>query len=248
MKILVVGNSNVGTLVRAYSGIQNDKGHEFCFFSVPGGTGPALRFRDSVLELIPGSEHAVHKAYSFPSGCFDGEYKKYDAIIISALGYICGGFSYDYSIMTRNYTILDEVVDGFCPRFVSLEEQKFLFYKFLDRQSGFHFLRDLLQSDYSGKVILQKFPRLSAACINNNNWKPSLRIKNIDAMYSRYLKWLDEYIGEYSRYGQFTLLDDPLVDYVNGVYTPISLMEADGAHANSAFGKIIFDQIYSQIS
>lgn len=247
MKILVVGNSNVGTLVRAYSSVQNDKGHEFCFFSVPGGTGPALRFRENVLELIPGSEHAVHKAYSFPAGGFNGEYKKYDVIVVSALGYICGGYSYDYSIMTRNYTILDEVIEGFHTRFVSLDEQKFLFYKFLERQSGFRFLRDLLQSDYSGKIIIQKFPRLSEACINNSSWKPSLRIKNIDVMYSRYLNWLDEYIAGYSKYGHFKLLDDPVIDYVNGVFTPIGLMESDGAHANLIYGKIIFEQIFKEI-
>lgn len=248
MKVLIVGNSNVGTLIRGYKEYNFTDMIDFTFYSVPGGTGPALRFEGELLKLIPGSENAKYRAYSYPIDSYLGDYQSYDAILVSALGYICGGYGYDKSILSRNYSINDQLKEGVDLRFVSLEEQKFIFWEFLNKQHGFIFLKDLLVSDYKGKVFVQKFPNLSESCLDNNSWKPSQLIENIGDTYGRYLAWLDEYFELYSKYGDFTILYASSVNYIKKFFTPRHLMEVDGSHGNFEYGRIILEDFICRLT
>lgn len=241
MKILVAGNSQAGALHLALTGglITTTDGVEIDFYVVPGGTGPTFAIDDGKLKVTAFNEKFPPRMD--PPDTAAKPITGYDAILVSALGYVDGGFAYQNPIVSQG------LVAEFGPKqdapLVSQSCLEDVVSHGLFIQAGFVFLRNLCR-DYSGRIIVQPFPNLSELLLSREDW--TIRKSYEDhAGFSRFLsaardralrKWCDAWGAE--------LLDHPDPAFVAAGFTPRHLMrDSDGLHPQPEYGAMVLRQL-----
>lgn len=248
MKILVAGNSQAGALRLAVtSGLLGGAGairpH---FFVVPGGTGPQFILKDR--RLIVTSFNEKFPPYTDPAEISKPLIDDYDAIIVSALGYVDGGFLYLNAITHQGYLAEFRPRLGIPDRPL-LSETVFteVVKTALLLQPGFVFLK-ALAGEFRGRILVQPFPYSSSYLTEREDWE--LRRLYEDFLgFNRFLfRVRDVLLREICDDLGVELLPPPDPAWAVNAFTPRELMrESDGVHPMPEYGAMVLRQIALQL-
>jgi hypothetical protein len=249
VKILVAGNSQAGALKLAYDAHPDILGAagKLYFFVVPGGHGPYLTVRNDRMVV----EMAIKDSppYAAPAETPDMAVSEFDAVVISALGYVDGGFRFDNQI-TRMAALAEfqpkgevesaELVSDRCYREMIVQS--------LRSQHGFRFAK-ALRENYAGRIIVQPFPYSSEEMLSHEDW--GLRQRYADPVGAHRFFSAEKDVA-LARLGQeltFELLDYPCRDWATDFLTPASLMRSsDCLHPTPEYGAMVLRQIRDRLS
>lgn len=243
MKVLIAGNSQVGPLKVAHSAGSYDpsSGIVFEFYAVPGALGPSFDICDDRLKPI--KFNAEYPPYATPAAK-ETPLSTYDAVVVSALGYVDGGFAY------WNDISLQSVVAEFKPHRVTATSPlvaqscfKEILAFGLERHEGVQFLRKLSKS-YSGRILVQPFPYASDALIDHAGWH--VRSRYVDVLgFNRFLNDArDEIIQSICDETGAKMLPRPMLSAREAAFTPAHLMsERDCLHPTEEYGAHVLEII-----
>lgn len=248
MKVLIAGNSQSAALKRAFDGRRARKaasGLDLHFYVVPGGSGPDFQVLDD--RLVVGTSIATHPPFVDPPGTDLLSLSGFDAIVISALGYVDGGFRYTNPI--TNAAILGDCEPRGRAKMrapVSDTTAAAIVSAMLERQNGIRSMRRIVGA-FRGPVLVQRFPNLSEAILDHEDWR--LRqwyrapIKAHAILSQARDTALDRIAGEIGA----QLLDYPVAEHPRG-FTPRSMMQEDCIHPSQAYAEMILDQIAARLT
>lgn len=239
MNVLIVGNSQAGCLKRAEAETPAaSRAVSLHFHVVPGGTGPYLTVRDDRLQKTEAGRN--FEARIFPPGAETMALSEFDAIVVSALGYIDGGFKFHNPIVSGAVLAEFEPIDN-TREIVSEACHSLLVKSGLERQPGVKLLRSLAES-YRGRILVQPFPYPSKSLRDRPDW--SLR-----TLYGNYLgahAWLhaakDAALAALCEETGAELLAYPARD--EEFWTNADLVrDSDLIHVNEKYGSFVLAQI-----
>src|SRR5688572_3711083 len=155
MKVLMVGNSHAGSIRRALKErrVALPAEVDLKYYVVAGGLGPDLTVVDRKLVVRAFNEN--HPPYTDHPATLERSVTDYDLIVVSALGYVDGGFAFRSTILWQG--LLAEYGPKFNPRVRTLISQacmRDVVRHGLSQQPGFVFLRELFKC-YRGPVVVQ---------------------------------------------------------------------------------------------
>lgn len=244
MRVLVAGNSQAGCLRLALAGglAAPDPALDLEFLVVPGGTGPYLAVEDGRLAVTLKNER--FPAYRFPPDAPDRPLADYDAVLVSALGYVDGGFAYENPV-TAQGQLAEYGPKRMEPRRPLLSKSCYteIVEHGLRSQRGFTFLRGL-RAAFAGPVLVQPFPYPSDALAEREDW--SLRQSHEDFLGAhRFLcRARDDRLAALCRALDVELLPCPDPAWQESCFTPRALMrDADCIHAEGAYGALVLRQV-----
>jgi hypothetical protein len=177
---------------------------------------------------------------------------EYDLIVVSALGYIDGGFYYSNPISTLTNIApagLEVCNKSANPALVS----KNCFYQiaaamFCPGMIGFRFVRQL-RDVYGGDILVQPFPMLSEDILNREDWHLTKIYKNTFAANKFMLKIKDEFLLNFCAELHCSLLPYPDSKWRDIGFTPREYMsDHDCLHPTNSYGALVLAQIEDQLS
>ena len=250
MKILIAGNSQSAALKIAHDTNPEifSKIGEVFFYVIPGGEGPYLKVEND--KLILTSSNKDWHPYAAPASTPDMPVSSFDAVMISALGYIDGGYLYKNAFLDV----------GILPEFEPLEElkdkeiisdhcyQKIVTSHWRNNTHGFSFAKSL-QESFKGKVFVQPFPRVSSA-LQNNNWWLRKCYKNYLGAHQFFSNAKDFSLRTLADEMGFNLLSYPTLteDDAKSAFTPEHLMTDDCLHPKPEYAAIILKELASSLA
>lgn len=249
MKVLVAGNSQAGALRLALREglLDGEQVIRPDFYVVPGGTGPTFTLKDRKLVVTGFNEK--FPPYMDPPSVEDRVLDDYDAILVSALGYVDGGFLYENPIPRQGY------VAEFLPRegrperpLISRACLADIMRPALMRQAGFVFLQ-LLRREFKGRIMVQPFPYSSAYLAEREDWEIRRCYEDFIG-FNRYLFELrDKALSEICTDLGVELLDPPDPSWSSEAFTPRALMrDSDGLHPLPTYGAMVLRQVTKQLN
>ncbi len=243
MKILVAGNSQAGALHGALKeGLLADETViRPDFYVVPGGDGPRFELRER--KLVVTSFNEKYQPYMIPAGVRFRRVDEYDVIVVSALGYVDGGFLYHNLIPRQGY------VAEYLPRedrpdrpLISRACFADIVRSALMQQPGFVFLK-MLCAEFSDRVLVQPFPYSSACLADREDWE-SRRYYHDFLGFNRFLFGLrDDALRDICADAGAGLLGPPDPSWSLDAFTPRDLMKEDGLHPLPPYGAMVLRQI-----
>ena len=248
MKILVVGNSQAGCLKMA---LDHAEEREFPamktadWIVIPGGTGPNLRIKDNQFNITH-FDPRYPPRYSPNKDILSSHINDYDLIIISALGYIDGGFFYNNKIAS----------DALCPLSIfrrkapneheyPLSESCFreVAINRLSMQPGF-LVDNQLRIVYAGIILVQPFPMLSSDIEFHEGWHLAHVYKNPKKVNHFLLDLKDNYLQSICNEKNTYLLPYPNKLWRSTGFTPSKFMqESDYLHPKKSYGEAVLSQL-----
>lgn len=252
MKILVVGNSQAGCLKKA---LDHAEEREFSamktadWIVIPGGTGPNLSIEDNQFK-IKSFDPRFPPRYSPNKEILSSDINDYDLIIISALGYIDGGFFYSNKIANDPINPLSSFkrkarkeyefpLSKSCFREVMINR--------LGMQPGFLFYNQL-KTVYTGKILVQPFPMLSSDIEFHEGWHLAHIYKNPKEVNCFLLDLKDDYLRSICNTKNTYLLPYPNKSWRLDGFTPSNFVaESDYLHPKQAYGEAVLLQLESFI-
>ncbi len=249
MKILILGNSQAGSLKKAYDAhksIIGDVG-EIYFYVLPGGTGPYLKVVDDrFVQTVPNSKNPP---YADPPETPEMPISSFDAIVISALGYVDGGACYD-SLMQRR-----AVLPEFGPIGAFQEEefvsdhcyQQLFMNAWRTGHQGF-ILAASLKNNFDGPVFVQPFPHISSAIQEQEDWELRKLYKNYLGAHAFFTDTKESSLRSFEKEFGFTLLDYPAQTEDGAGFTDAKFMIGDFVHPTPEYGALVLDQIAKAVS
>lgn len=243
MRLLVVGNSQAGALKRAHDaapGRYRDAGLDLAFFVVPGGIGPDVAVVDGCLAV--GAVSPTHPPYEWPPGTRQTPLRAFDAVLVSALGYIDGGHAYRNPIPRCG--ILPEFgPEGQAAKRMPVSDSCFaeMMAALLEQQPGIRSLRRLC-AGFAGPVLVQRFPALSEAVAEHPDWGLRQMYRDPLAAHRFLLKTCEAALAALAAETGARLVPDPIARTADG-FTPRALMREDGVHQAETYGAAILDEL-----
>jgi hypothetical protein len=241
MRILVLGNSNAGSIMRAihYSGIDVLSQHDLTFIVTPGGGGPYLNLSDSgniIIDKV--NDDPLMKAYCHPTSLnVDSlNINDFDAVVISALTH----FSFERCVIADFKPKISSSI-----RLVSRTEFLMSMRRSYDTSPGIIFLKKL--SKLRSNIIVQPFPRVSSSISTYEDWSASQKYNDPIGAYSFAANYLDTYLTELASVDSFTLLKHPFTPSDLNPFTPATHMQNDFFHGNHLYASLVMKQIESSI-
>ena len=247
MKVLVLGNSQAGALKRAYeTRATRDSGIDLHFYVIPGGVGPDLDIVDD--RLVLGAVSPKYPPYVLPVGTDTMPLSSFDAILVSALGYVDGGYAY------KNAITVSGVLAEFGPRGPAtvrapVSDSCFaeMLAEGLEQQPGVRALRRLC-SACGRPIFVQPFPHLSDQVAEHPDWGLA--------------QWYDDPLGAHRVMAEAKeaalaalaegtgarLLPYPVPHDANRMTPRAMMRETDGVHQSDAYGALVLDQLESLLT
>jgi hypothetical protein len=249
MKVLIAGNSQAGPLKVAHSAGSYDpsSGIVFEFYAVPGAPGPSFDICDDRLKPI--RFNTEFPPYASPAAAKETPLSAYDAIVVSALGYIDGGFSYWCDISFQ--AVVAEFKPHRVPETSPLVAQscfRDVLAFGLERHEGMKFLRELSKS-YSGRILVQPFPYVSDALIDHAGWH--VRSRYVDVLgFNQFLNdTRDEIMQRICDETGAKMLPRPMLSAREAAFTPARFMsERDCLHPTEEYGAQVLEIIRKALS
>ncbi len=248
MKVLIAGNSQASPLMLALRGnlFPRDSGLVLAFNVTPGGTGPHFGIENGKLKVLDHSgPYAPHVS---PADVADMRISDFDAIVVSALGFVDGGFAYPSTLVSRT------VVAEFGPKpalgdvpMISQSCFRDILSTALESHPGFRFLR-LLQQGYTGRILVQPFPYLSDVMIDRADWR--IRRQYEDALgFHEYLNGTrDNFLERLCTTTLVELLPRPQLEARAPFFAPAAIMsERDGLHPKPEYGALVLEGIRNAV-
>lgn len=243
MEILVAGNSQAVGLKWAYEANPHLLGSRvrLSFYVTPGGHGPYFDIRSGQLQV---ATDCPFPAFAVPQETPGRPIDSYDAVVVSALGYVDGGYHYSTNLYQHG------LLFGFDPKPNDLVERLISRACFtrsllaaLDSLPGSRFLHDLRRS-YRGPVLVQPFPLLSEAVKEHDGWPLRRMYKDYLGMHRFLCQQTGRYLEALCHETETTLLPYPNQNWVEAQFTPREYMDPnDGFHGYSAYGALVFEQV-----
>lgn len=242
-QVLVIGNSQAGALKRAHDAAPERwraRGLALHFFVAPGGIGPDFHLTDG--RLVPGEVSPTHPPYDWPPGTRATPLAAFDAILVSALGYVDGGFAY------RNPIPRCGILPEFGPLGQSaarmpVSDRCFteMMAALFERQPGIRTLRRLCAGS-AVPVHVQPFPALSEAVAGHPDWGLAAMYRDPVAAHRFMLAAREGVLAAIAAETGARLLPDPAPRTPEG-FTPRALMREDGVHQADAYGARVLDRL-----
>ena len=248
MRVLILGNSQASALRGASSQgkFTARTSIDFSFYVVPGGQGPNFTVKGDRFSVTAFDER--YPPQCAPEGVPDTSLQDYDAVVVSALGYIDGGFLYGNVIPRQGLLAefgprpnedVSALISVACLRETMIEGFR--------RHAGFQLLEEL-GAAYSGDIIVQPFPYVSACLQEREDW--AMR------------RFYDDYIGAHLCLGELRtgvlqgicerngarLLPPPEAAVTDQMFTRKELMNThDGLHGSAEYGAMVLHQIEDEL-
>lgn len=247
MKVLITGNSQAGALRKAARENGPPPGVSLSFYVTPGGTGPYFDITpDGRLE--ENSPTRKGEPFCDPPGTEDIPIAQYDAIVISALGFVDGGVKFRgpfadgpfvAEFAPANLGSGDQLVSMAC--FKEVHQATVL-------GAAFNFAAQL-RKHYAGMVLVQPMPYPSAESRQSPTWATGQRYQDADGFHSFLTRMTDSLLEDFCATHALTLLPRPSVAIVPGPFTSMDHMrEQDGVHPNARYGQLVLDQIAAAVN
>jgi hypothetical protein len=251
MRVLVVGNSQAGALYRSHAtgaaGGGDPGGIAMDFYVVPGGTGPTLALDGRV--LVPNVVVPDHPPYLSSEAVRTASIDGYDALVVSALGYVDGGFAFRNPIATQG------LLAEFGPKANDLASElvsRGVFRQVIDtglrRQHGFRLLRSSPRTT-GGASWSSLGPYLSDALRDRADWWVRRCYEDAGGFHAYLNDLRDSVVAAICGELGVELLDRPDPSWAALRHTPAALMrQSDGVHATDAHGALVLRQIRDHLS
>lgn len=250
MKILITGNSQVACL-KAANRIHPEAlaaTADVAFYCIPGGTGPAFAIENGRLSLNGVRINPELPPFADPPGTPESELASYDAILVSGLGRIGGGFGSPSDMMLRG------VLHAYGPRktdvgagLLSAACYRRIIASELSAQAGIGFLKRL-RAAYAGRILVQSFPRVTAAAAERPDWCLNAIYQDGVGAHRFFSASRDEFLRQLCADLGAELLPYPEQATRPDHMTPPELMpSADGLHPGTDFGRMVLAQAASRL-
>jgi hypothetical protein len=248
MRIMVAGNSQAGALrVALREGfLGDDRIIQPEFYVVPGGTGPAFILKNR--RLVVTSFNEMFPPYQEPPDVAERPLDHFDVVLVSALGYVDGGFMYENPIPEQGYVAEFSPREGRPDRpLISCSCLADIIRPALESQAGFVFLKQLSR-EYKGRILVQPFPYSSTYLAEREDW--GIRRSYDDYLgFNRFLfKLRDAALREICGDLGVELLDPPDISWAAEGFTPRALMRDDGLHPLPEYGAMVLRQVTEKLS
>lgn len=244
MKVLVAGNSQAGALRLAIKEGLLDQENIIRpdFYVIPGGNGPYFAIQGE--KLIVTNFNEKFPPYAEPPQVAHESINSYDAILISALGWVDGGFLYQNPITCQGY------IAEFGPRadrpnrpLLSQACFRDLIRPALCSQPGFVFLKQLCTA-YKGRILVQPFPYSSAYLAEREDWQIRAHYENFIGFNKFLFSLRDAALRDICAQLGVELLPIPDPNWSIDAFTPRVLMkDSDGIHPWPAYGAMVLRQL-----
>jgi hypothetical protein len=251
MKILFAGNSQTSCLKRAFdNNPETLEKHQVYFHVTPGGTGPYFKIKDDKLSVIQGAINPNFPPRLHPEDVPTPSLNSFDVIIVSALGYIDGGFYYP----GHSPVIAQGLLHQYSPkpnkladRLLSKSCYKDIIFTLLSQQPGFQFLFDL-KNNYNKRIIVQPFPFISEIIKNHQEWPINKMYNDPLGAHAFFQKTRSQYLMETCKKLSVELLPYPVTEWEKTLFAPKEFMAlSDGLHPSDDYGQMIIEQIEKKI-
>ena len=244
MKVLVAGNSQAGALRSALKeGLLDDENIiRPDFYVIPGGFGPNFAIVDR--KLVVKSFDERFPPFVDPPDAKFRSLDDYDAIVVSALGYVGGGLVHNNPIPRQGY------VAEFGPRKDRPDRPLISRACFADivrpalmRQPGFVFLQSLC-AEFSGRVVVQTYPYYSTHLAEREDWEIQRYYEDFRGFNRFLLNLRDNALRDICADLGAELLGPPDPSWSMDCFTPRALMkDSDGQHPRPGYGAMVLRQI-----
>lgn len=243
MRLLIAGNSQALCLKDAIDANPNviPVGWEVSFVVTPGGNGPYLALDGE--RLVETRKHPDHPMRSSPSGAFEDPIGVYDAVLVSALGYIDGGFRFHNPFMEQG-ALYRFGPTGTLPLISEGCYQETLRGLLLS-QPGFRFLTNL-RKIFKGRIFAQPFPLLSEAIIDHPDWRLKRHAADPVGMYRFLSSTAMKCLGKVCAEANATMLALPEGELAG--FSPRDQLGPDHVHPKSAFGLNMMRQLFDALA
>lgn len=250
MNILIVGNSQLACLKKAHdanSGLLGNLGN-IHFYVTPGGTGPYLTVKNDMFELTKGGVNPKFPPRAYPEDTPHIPLIYYDIVIVSALGYIDGGFYYP-SPATRQGLLFEfgPKANGISNRLLSAACYRSVIEGTLLSQPGIKFLAEL-RNGFPGRILVQPFPLPSTQIRDHLDWPLNKMYENPLGAHKFFCDTRDMFMKSYCDNFNAELLPYPQIVSSGDYFTPSEFMaQSDGLHPYDRYGKLVIEQIINLI-
>jgi hypothetical protein len=244
VRVLIAGNSQAICL-KAALGHKPGLVPENCAISfaiTPGATGPYMIVSDGLARMTRNLPD--QPTICVPEDALAHPVTTYDAIIVSAVGYVDGGFLFDNPI-TRQGVLL-----GFDPRDADSDETpvsdscyRQIVRDMLSQHNALAFLKSL-RHVYAGRILIQQFPYLSEGIRRNPDWRLSLRYADPEGMHAFLCETAGEWLNAVCREYGAELIAPPEELVVDRYYTAMAAMfDTDCMHPKMDYGTAVLKQV-----
>lgn len=250
MKILFAGNSQASCIKKAYDDNAATIGtHDVNFYVTPGGTGPYFRVEQGLLSVV---KEAINP--KFPPRVSSDEVANtplncYDVVVVSALGYVDGGFYYANSLTTQGVLFnFSPKKNRYTSRLLSSRCYRQIIYSNLRDQLGFKFLYDL-RSNFEGQIIVQPFPVMSEIVRSHKDWPLNQMYEDALGAHGYFMQTCDDFLALTCNEIGADLLPYPRQEWRKNLFAPSHIMAtSDGLHPLEPYGKLILRQVADTVS
>ncbi len=250
MKILIVGNSQVACVKIAHGQFKElTRGvADVSFYCFPGAIGPSLVVENGCLAIMEGTVNKDYPPFSSPPNTQDRPLRDFGAIVVCALGYIGGGFTYPYPLLwngiLHDYRPKDNPLAG---NPISKSCYREIIRANLANQHGIQFLTHLREA-YHGEIIVQPFPGITADAPSREDWIFNTMYEDGAGAYGFFSEVRNDYLAELCSRLSIDLLPYPEAARRGDHFSPPEFMKKpDGLHPDSHYGKLVLEQILDRV-
>lgn len=242
MRLLFAGNSHASCLKRAHDshpGLLSKC--EVFFYVTTGGAGPLFTIKDNKLNVIgaPVTRVSPEEVRGLPLN-------HYDVIVISALGYVDGGFCYN-NVITKQGLLAayrpkpNKVTNRYLSKNCYIQ----VISSSLRAQHGVQFLLNL-RASFGGRIIVQPLPVMSEIVKGHPDWALNQMYDDPIGAHEFFSRIRDEFLANICKEVSAELLPYPIASWRNDLFAPAEFMSKDdGLHTLDSYGEMVIRQIAS---
>lgn len=250
MKLLIAGNSQASCLKSALDAqpglLEGIQPH---FYVCPGGAGPFFDIQDDRLHVFPWGINEKAPPRQHPEGTAQMPLSSFDAIVVSSLGYVDGGFTYVNPITRQGLMhAFGPKPNEYTDRLISKEACRSIVSHMIGQHHGVNFLRKLRQS-YGGPVIVVPYPMLSENIVSHEGWALARMYEDPAGANAFFSDARDECLAQLCTTLGARLLQRPAEALTEGRFTRSALMSnTDMLHPLHTYGRLVLQRLSTELA
>lgn len=245
MRILFLGNSQLGCLKGAFD--EDDtvlNKHEVYWYVTVGGDGPYLYIEGNKLKIIEDAINPEYPPRASPECSASIPVDYYDVVVISALGYVDGGYCCRSPAQREGLLFsCKPKANDISDRYLSEECYRSIIMNCLRMQPGFVFLSNI-RKFFSGQVIVQPFPMISSSIKEHPGWPLNMMYDDPVGAHKFFSEIRNDFVAQACEEARAKLLPYPSIACEDGLFTKAEMMAApDVLHPIPSYGRLVLQQI-----